>query len=156
MAENETEETTTEEEKPKRGPGRPRKEEKKEPTASDQLNEIVQGLLKAVADKKVKINHEEQAAAVDLGNRNTGQGMQFRQLFVKADAGFIAVRLIEGFKPAHGGSEQRKTLNGFVVPVGETEAYNALQRRFFAWTIGPNLEQGQVMLDTVQETIAKS
>ena len=91
-----------------------------------------------------------------MGNRNTGQGMQFRQLFVKADAGFIAVRLIEGFKPAHGGSEQRKTLNGFVVPVGETEAYNALQRRFFAWTIGPNLEQGQVMLDTVQETIAKS
>ena len=151
-AEKETE-TKTEEPK-KRGPGRPKKQA---PTASDELNTIVQGLLQAVVDKKVKVNHDEQAAAVDLGNRvRAGQGMEFRQLFVKADAGFIAVRLIEGFKPAHGGSEQRKTLYAISVPVGETEAYNALQRRFFGYSLQTNVEQGKVLLDTVLETVAKS
>ena len=152
MAETE-EKTETTEEKPKRGPGRPKK---KEPTNSEKLLGLVQELLHAVTAKVVKINHEEQAAGVDLGAVGGPTGTRFRQLFVKADAGFIAVRLIEGFKPAHGGAEQRKTLYAMSVPVHEKEAYDLLQRRFFGYSLQTNVEQGVVLLDMVKETLAKS
>jgi hypothetical protein len=117
---------------------------------------MVTELLKVTSHKKVRINHEEQTAGVDLGARGMPNGLQFRQLFVKADAGFIAVRLIEGFKPTHGGSEQRKTLHSIIVPVGETEAYRMLQHKFFGYDLKANVEAGVVFMDTVLETIAKS
>ncbi len=137
----------------KKSPGRPKKTE---PTLSEKLLEQVTELLRITSHKKVRINHEDQTAGVDLGARGTSNGLQFRQLFVKANAGFIAVRLIEGFKPAHGGSEQRKTLHSIVIPVSEIDAYSALQRRFFGYDLKSNVDNGVVFLDTVLETIAKN
>jgi len=137
----------------KKSPGRPKKAA---PTNSEKLLEMVQELLRVTSHKKVRINHEEQTAGVDLGARGMPNGLQFRQLFIKADAGFLAIRLIEGFKPAHGGSEQRKTLHSLIVPVGEMEAYSALQRRFFGYDLQSNVDNGEVFMDTVVETIAKS
>jgi hypothetical protein len=142
----------------KNGPGRPPKPavNAEQPPNSDKLKDIVDELLRLVSHKKVRINHEDQSAGVDLGSRGMPSGLQYRQLVVKADAGFIAVRLIEGFKPMHGGSEQRKTLYSIVVPVGEAKAYGALQRRFFGYDLAVNVDNGKVFLDMVVETIAKS
>lgn len=149
---DETMEEVKETTKSKKGPGRP---SKSAPTKTETLTETVTEILNLVSDKKVRINFEEQTAGVDLGSRGNANGTEFRQLFVKADAGFIALRLIEGFKPAHGGTEQRKTLYSVVVPVGQSEAYNALQRRFFAYDLSHNVEQSTVFLKTLRETIAK-
>ena len=131
--------------------GRPRKNRPHE-----QILNIVNEVLKVTSHKKIRINHDEQTAGVDLGARGTNNGLQFRQLHVKGNAGFITVRLIEGFKPSHGGSEQRKTLNSVIVSSNETEAYGALQNRFFGYSLANNIQSGEALLDNVLETISKT
>jgi hypothetical protein len=124
--------------------------------APAKLLDTVETMLRVITEKKVRINHETGEAGVDLGSRGRPNGTQFRQLQVKADGGFIAVRLIEGFKPAHGGSEQRKTIYSLVVSVNDMKAYSLLQRRFFAYDLDRVVADADNFLNILKETIRDS
>lgn len=151
MSQAEQKDQATTDQKVTKSPGRPKKAASQ--TSSEKLLETVQTMTRIIAEKKVRINHETQAASVDLGARSRPSGVQFRQLQIKADAGFIAVRLIEGFKPTHGGSEQRKPLFSLVVPVSEMEAYSLLQKRFFAYNLDTVVADADNFINILKETI---
>jgi hypothetical protein len=114
---------------------------------------IVDGLLKLVSGFSAKFNREQGLAVVDLKHRQEAQGTRFRQLFVSQKNGVIAISLVESFKSAHGGNEQRKTLQGFVVSVSDIEQYGRLERRFFNYDPSKNVTQGKLLLDELETTV---
>lgn len=117
------------------------------------VESVVKDIIKAVTGHAAKFNNQRTMAVVDLGQKGAHQGTSFRQLFVEANQGFMKITIQEGFKSAHGGSEQRKPLMTFMVPTSEIVAYELLQARFFNYKKQHNLEQGAFLVDTVCKTV---
>jgi hypothetical protein len=158
-------EVVVEETKPKRKPGRPRKKVNKVPfdapnAPKTENGSTVGAMVDAVIDNiegyAAKYNRVEALSVVDLGTQAAPQGIKFRQLHVKLDAGFITISIQEGFKSSHGGSEQRKTINAFRVSMSDSDSISKLQRRFFNYAPTSDYDEATRLLDTLTMTVAST
>jgi hypothetical protein len=119
------------------------------------MTDLVKEVVNSVIGKNAKymINSEKTVSVIDIGVKPDHHGTRFRQLVVEANCLNMTVSIKEGFKSVHGGQEQSKTINQFVVPINETEAYGMLQRRFFNYQPNKNLNEGTVLLDVLVKTV---
>lgn len=118
-----------------------------------ELEGHVERLIDLVKGFTPTFNRQQRLSVVNLNSRNTGQGVKYRQLFVEEMPGFMVVSLREGFKSAHGGTDQKKTLNLFRVPISEFALYSRVQKRFFGYVPQKNSNEATLLLDTLEQTV---
>lgn len=122
-------------------------------TKPTSIIELVDQLIDSIKGFGAKYNHDKTLSVVDLANKGSQQGTTYRQLFVRANQGYMNVSIIEAFKSSHGGGEQGKTLFKFDVPISEAEAYLKLQVRFYSYSESDNLTNGFQVLDLIRKTV---
>ena len=128
-------------------------EQEMTPVKSSSISELVDELIDALRGRDARFNREMGTAIIDLAAKNSAQGVTYRQVEVKEEQGYMTISLQEGFKSAHGGTEQRKPLFGFAVSVGDAESYGKLQARFFGYNPQQNVDNGVSLMDELRETI---
>jgi len=145
----------------KRKAGRPKKKKvivdaNAKAAVSNTIGDMVDAVLDQCDGYAAKYNRAESLSVIDLGTQAAPQGVKFRQLLVKGDAGFINISIQEGFKSNHGGSEQRKTINAFRVSMSDSESIAKLQRRFFNFVPSKDYDEAARLLDVLTMTVASS
>jgi hypothetical protein len=115
-------------------------------TPSETVERMVDELLNYISHDKVNFNHQQSLASIDLGRKESVNGVKHRQLHVKHQNSSYRIMIIEAFSSNSGGSDQKKTLASFDINMSDYDSFVKIQQRFFPVTKADTIPRMQTFI----------